>query len=1574
MNIIRLAVNRPVTTTMVCLAVVLFGLFSASRLAIDLTPDISFPSLTVSTTYSGVAPEEIEDLITIPIEQALSTVPGVTGMESVSQEGSSRVTLRFAWGTDLETAINDVRANLDRVRGRLPDDASTPRVFRFDPNQFPIMTIGIGGDMDVRDLRRLAEDEIAYHIERIEGVASVTVQGGGTREIQVALDPLRMQAHGLTIDQVVQALRAENMNAPAGRIALGEAQFSLRTVGRLESIDDLPRVLIAQRDGVGTYLGDVATIRPASQDEGVRVRVDGRPGIVMSIQKQPGSNTVRVADAVSKTLDDLRRLYPELTMRPVSDSSVFIRAAVNNVVQAGVIGGLLAAVILLVFLRDVRATFIIALSMPVSIIASFILIERAGMTLNVMSLGGLALGVGMLLDNSIVALENIFRHRSMGKPAKHAAIDGAEEMASALLASTLTTLAVFIPLMFLSGMSGIMFRQLSLMVAFSVTCSLVAAITVLPVLASKLLQQGGLEFSSLDAAEAGHNDGSFWARISRRLGQFFDRQEKAYREFLASVLPRPRLVVGVAVVVFGLSLLIVPYLGSELMPQGDEGQISIAIALPPGTHIDVTDAVAVAVEDLVREHVPEVQAIDTRVGAGSFGGRGSHSATVNVTLVPVSQRERSTDEVVAALRRELQTLSGINTRVTARGSFVGRLASGSFGGSGGDRISLSLVGYDLALLYETAEELQQRIAALPAIASASIARDEGQPEFVVRIDRERVADLGLTTTQVAQAVQAAVQGRVATNLTIDGQEYGVRVMVARDGMARDDFLSAADVEALPIPAGGGEYVPLGTVARLMQQDSPAAIQRLDRQRAVTITASPVGRDLGGAVAQVQAAVEEYGLPDGVSVRFGGEYEEQQQAFRELLIVLLLGVALVYVVMASQFESLLDPLLVMFSVPFALTGVIWMLALTDTPVTSQAYMGLIMLAGIVVNNAIVLVTYFGLLQEQGMDLREAVLEGSVRRLRPILMTTGTTVLALVPLALEFGEGSEIQSPLARSVIGGLTVSTLVTLVLIPTLYLWAHRALEARRVRGKEGEGWAAAAEPSGAAGTPGTVSAAPEASPAMTAREAGATTRLLSVLLAAALTFGAGSAVAKAAPRSGPEETLTLEAALVKALAGNERMRAATEKLELARSRLREEEAAYSPRLDVRADWEWGKSGAAASRDATSGLQVRGSATQVIPTGPLFGRPSLDVAKARLAVEAAEREWRHEAEGVALAVVEAYVAVLKAEHALEVSERALQRAEDAVEEVRLRLELGMAGELDLLEVEVRREAARLALDAARERVFMARQRLGITLGLEEGIAQRLEPPADPEGTVPVPKGPEGKGEMAGAVELPVDLERVYEASLAVFQAEHQLEIARLEADLRVSGRAPVFDVSARLTGRNGRVGISWESRERNTSVTVSTPLARSGTTPSRTPQGDRFSSETSWEIGAGIAWPLWDGGVEKEKSFQETTRLEGLEDAVARAKRSAALDVRQAWWAALEAERRVAVAAMERDVAEVRLARVRQRVEVGAETMADLLDAELALLQAEQRLEEARFDRLVAEASYRRAVGESVWPVQEEKL
>jgi HAE1 family hydrophobic/amphiphilic exporter-1 len=1026
MTIPRLAIERPVTMFMISAVITLLGALSLSRLPVDLMPEFEQPTLTVRVGYPGVGPLEMEELVTRPLEQAVGAVPGVTRIESSSSEGNTQVRLNFEWGEDLAEAADEVRTRLDRVRNRLPEEADPPTVFKFDSSSQAIMQLGVEGEgYDPVTLREIAQNEIAQRFERVDGVAAVTVNGGVRRQIHVELSKEKITALNLSVNQVVQTLRQENQNTPLGEIYQGDATFLLRSQGQFQSIEDIRNLVVMTRTNVPVYLRDIADVLDTTEERRSIMRINGQPGVQLQIQKQSGKNTVAVAEGIRRELERVNTEVPGIRMIVTQDTSSYIERAIHNVQEHAVVGGVLVILIIFAFLRDWRSTLIVSTSIPVSVIGTFALLYFGGFTLNTMTFGGLALGIGMIVDAAIVVLENTHRHLHMGKDRMTAAIEGSEEVWSAILASTLTHIAVFIPLLFLSGTASIMFTQLSVVVMFSLAMSLFVAVTIVPVLCSRWLKTPDEE-----AAATGIFAGFY--RASERFLQGMDEQ---YRKLIhVSLNHRPTVILTAAALVVA-AVLIYPMITVELLPQTDEGEVNVNAELAVGTRFERTEEALLQVEDMIRQNVPEATTLITSGGGGGNnfqgGGGQTHRGQIRIMLVPREQRIRTNEQIAIDLRRQLTGLPGVVVRANPSGgnNQLQRLLSG--GGQqqgGGGRLALEIRGYDLDDARRLAQDARRMMEDTPGIADVSVGREEGRPEIAVRVDRPKAAMLGMTVTSVANTIQTNVAGTTAAQFRERGNEYPVVVR-----LREADRREISDVGDVLLSTPSGQVVPAKNVMVTSREAGPVQIQRKNMERITTVNAE-IEIPLSEAVKAVESRIDEVRVPPDFSVGFGSEVEEQARSFQQLQLVLVLAVLLVYAVMASQYESLKDPFIIMFSVPVAAIGVVLALLVTNTSFSMQAYIGIIMLAGIVVSNAILLVDYINTLRRRdGLPLREAVEIGGRTRLRPILMTSIATMLGLVPMAIGIGEGGELQAPLARVVIGGLLTSTLVTLVLVPAVY-------------------------------------------------------------------------------------------------------------------------------------------------------------------------------------------------------------------------------------------------------------------------------------------------------------------------------------------------------------------------------------------------------------------------------------------------------------------------------------------------------------------------------------------------------------
>jgi len=1010
MGITQIAVKRPIATTMFFLIVIVLGMLSLRFLPVDLLPPIEYPQLTVSTDYPNVGPEEIETIITEPIENSVASVPGVSRVRSRSQEGRSRITLEFAQGTNIDEAANDVRAALDRVRDDLPPEAVPPRLWKFDPDNFPVVIVGASSKRSLPELTRILEREITRRFEQIPGVGSIDIWGGIYREVHVNLKMDRVMATGLSSEQVEQAITSENVNLPGGNVNSGLQRLYVRTLGEYTSLDQIANTVITVVAGRPIRVKDLAEVKWGYQDLNRLVKINGKPMVRFAIRKQTGANTVAVAKAIRLEIDRINAKRDDLQLFVTTDQSAFIQASIDNVKTSALWGGLLAIFVLYLFLRNRSSTAIIAISIPISIIASFALLYFNGLTLNQMSFGGLALGVGLIVDSAIVVLENIVRQREeQGKTLPASALLGTREVTGAIVASTLTTCVIFLPVVFMQTMSGQMFQQLALVVVFALVCSLFIALTLVPMLCSRFLTIKPEASASLKK--------SMFQRL-------FGRVEEAYSRLIDRVLDLKVVVYGTTTALVLGCFVAFPLIPMELAPQTDANEIDVDLLMAEGTNIAVQNEFLSELEQIIRKALPveDVEHVTTDVRDGR--------AEVEITMVGISQRSVKTSELADRIRESVAGLvPGGDIRVSAQsGLWILRRL---FGSGGNEEVEIQLRGYHLAEAERIAQKLKLLMEEIPEITGVRAGRREGRPEQNLEFDRRKIADLGLTVNQVARVVQTNVGGSRAGAFRVGGDEYPIIVR-----LQPEDRLSALDLKNISIRTPVGDVLPVSAVVTPKRGRGPTEIDRVNGQRVVYISANlNSGVPLGLAVEKIRAKLTGLQLPEDFSVFFGGEYEEQQKAAADFSLSILIALVLIYMVMAAQFERFFDPVVVMFSVPLAIIGVVPTLLLTGTTINMQSLMGMIMLIGIVVNNAIVLVDYINLMRrEHGMNVRDAVVASGRLRLRPILMTTLTTVLGLLPLSFGFGAGGEIQASLARVVIGGLTASTLVTLVFIPVLYV------------------------------------------------------------------------------------------------------------------------------------------------------------------------------------------------------------------------------------------------------------------------------------------------------------------------------------------------------------------------------------------------------------------------------------------------------------------------------------------------------------------------------------------------------------
>lgn len=1065
---------------MFTVAILLFGVVSLTRLNVNLLPDLSYPTLTIRTEFTGAAPIEIENLITKPIEEAVGVVKGVKKVRSISRTGQSDVVLEFTWGTNMDFTNLDVIAKLDALQ--LPLDAKKPVTLRFDPTLDPVIRYALyfdkesvenatdedipidyasvsepidSGDAitELKQLRIIADELLKKNLESSDGVAAVKISGGLEEEIQVNLDQRRLAYLNIPIESITQILGAENVNLSGGRLEEGTQQYLVRTLNEFKSIEQIQNVVVYTSNSNTVYLKDIAEVTQAYKEREAITRLNGMEAVEIAIYKEGDGNTVAVAEVVEERIARIQETLPEgMKLEKVYDQSIFISSAVNEVRNAGIIGGILAILVLYFFLRNFWSTVIISISIPVSIVATFNLMYGNDISLNIMSLGGIALGIGMLVDNSIVVLENIARHRDMGKSVLKAAQDGAGEVGTAVIASTLTTVAVFFPLVFVDGIAGQLFRDQALTVTFSLLASLVVAVTLIPMMSSLSGKKKEIAPLSLKEPKTG------FGRAMRALRLFFfytipsviskgikyviagisfvftrifyfplmafDKTysaiERLYVSILKGALNHRITVLGIAVVAFAASLMLVPIIGIELIPQLSQGEFKVEFKLPPGTPIERTDAALRSVQTATNSNSSvrssfAVAGTGNRMDANPDEG-GENWGELNVLLASGASANLE-EQTMNSMRASLGQVPGLQYKFSRPSLFTFSTP-----------VEIEVSGFNLDDLKEVSDRLSRQMDSNPRFSDVKNTMEIGSPEIQILFDRDRAAALGLQVYEVADRIVSNVRGDVATRYTYRDRKIDVLVR-ARE----DDRSSVDEIQQIVINPGADRPIPLSAIADVRVANGPGEIRRASQQRVALVTANLSYGDLGDAAVDVQKIIAATSMPIGTVARIAGQNEEMANSFRSLVFALMLAVFLVYLVMASQFESLLHPFIILFTIPLALIGAILALYLTGTTISVVVFIGLILLAGIVVNNAIVLIDLINKLREKGADKIEAIMEGGTSRLRPILMTTLTTTLGLLPLAIGFGDGAELRAPMGITVIGGLLVSTLLTLVVIPVMY-------------------------------------------------------------------------------------------------------------------------------------------------------------------------------------------------------------------------------------------------------------------------------------------------------------------------------------------------------------------------------------------------------------------------------------------------------------------------------------------------------------------------------------------------------------
>lgn len=1016
MSIYRTAVNKPVTTALVFIAFAIFGIFSFMKTSIAQYPDFDANVILVMSSYPGASAADIETNLTKVLENGLNGVEDLKDMTSKSKENISIITLEFNYGVDIEEATNNVRDKLDMISSSLPDQATTPIIFKFSADDMPILILSATAEESLPGLDKILDDKVTTPLSRVKGVGTVSVTGAPTREIQVYCDPNKLQAYGLSIATVSNIITYENRNIPSGTIDIGSESFSLRIQKEFKDPSELLDVVLSYKDGNAVYLRDVATIIDGQEEKEQQAVTNGRRSAQIVIQKQTGSNTVNVIKGVFEELKDIEPTLPsDIHIATVIDSSDNIINSINSLKETIIITFLVVMLVVYVFLGRWRATFIIILSIPISLMASLVYLFATGNTLNIISMSALSIAIGMVVDDSIVALENITTHIERGEKPKEAAVHGTEEVGISIIASTLTMLCVFLPLTLISGMSGIMFRQLGWIVSIIMIVSTCGALCLVPMLCSRMLRAGRKKSKLHDI---------LFAPIDKGLNAISD----GYAWIINwAVRNRKTVIFGAFGIFMAVVLLLGPSIKTEYFPHADQGRLTVSIELNAGTSQEVTGEFARNFYNRVREEVPEIKICSYTFGQAdsdnafaSMQTNGSNIISMNINLGSMENRERSASEIADIIRADLKEYPEIHK---------GTVTEGMGGMGGAASVAVEIYGYDFQTTDRVANELRSKMAADPAFAQVTLSRDQYTPEYQVDFDRVKLAANGLNSTSAAAAVSAAMSGSVGSYYREDGEEYSIRVRYDKSYRT-----SVEDIENIIIYNAAGNGIRIKDLGRVVETEVPPTIERKNRQRMITVTGVIDGSHaMSDGVAAAQQIIKDTDIPSELSAVVAGDYEDQQDMFKDLITLMILIIILVYMVMASQFESFMSPFVIMFSVPFAFVGVILGLWLTNTALGVMAMIGILILIGIVVKNGIVLIDYLILLRERGMGILDAAVAAARSRLRPILMTTLTTVLGMIPMAVGTGEGSEMWKSLGITVAWGLSISTVVTLVLIPTIY-------------------------------------------------------------------------------------------------------------------------------------------------------------------------------------------------------------------------------------------------------------------------------------------------------------------------------------------------------------------------------------------------------------------------------------------------------------------------------------------------------------------------------------------------------------
>jgi len=1033
MSLYESSVRKPVMTALIFIGVVVLGLFSLNKLPIDLLPEIETNTIMVLTTYDGASASDIETNVTRPLESSLNTVANLKSIKSSSKENRSIITLEFNYGLDIDVVTNDIRDKLDLVSSFLPDGVKKPIIFKFSTDMIPVIMLSATADKSLPALYRILDDNVANPLARINGVGSVSINGAPKREIQVFVDPVKLEAYKLTVESIAQYIRMENLNTPAGSMDIGSETYSLRVQGEFKNASELNKIIVGNLDGKTVFLSDVAVVKDDLEERGQKSFTNGVQGATIVVQKQSGSNTVKIADAIQKELPNIQKnLPPDIKLAVIMDTALNIKQTINGLTETVLYAFLFVILVVLFFLGRWRATVIIILTIPISLISAFIFLGATGGSLNIITLSSLSLAIGMVVDDAIVVLENITTHIERGSRPKSAAVHGTNEVAVSIIASTLTIIAVFFPMTLITGAAGIMFGQLGWMVTIIITVSMICALTLTPMLAAQLLRLNPEKSRIFDL-------------LYSPIRQFLDSMDNKYAAIVNWAVRHRKSIIVYTTVFFVVSMIPAAFIGTEFYPAQDNGRIAMTIELPVGTRAEITRDVVEKLSAKWKVKYPEMDMVNYSVGqAGSSNVwaslqvNGGNIASFSIGLKPIEDRSRTMFEICDSIRMDIKEVPEI------RKSNV--IAGGGMSMMGGQStLDVEIYGFDFIETDKVASALTKKMANVKGLVNTRVSREEYTPEYQVEFDREKLALNGLNVSTASMYLRNRINGLTASLFREDGQEYTILVAYAPEYRQ-----SIEAIENILIYNGRGQAVKLSELGKVVERFTPPSIERKNRQRVITVSSVVSGTTLDKAVAGINAEIKQTDIPANIYVTIAGSYKDQQESFGDLGTLLLIIVMLVFIVMASQFESLTYPFIIMFSIPFAISGVVLALGISGSTLNMMSFVGLIMLIGIVVKNGIVLVDYINLNRERGMGVIRAVVSGGKSRLRPVIMTTLTTILGMLPLALSNSQGSEMWKPMAITVIGGLTVSTLLTLIIVPTLYtLFAASGIKRQHRKNKK---------------------------------------------------------------------------------------------------------------------------------------------------------------------------------------------------------------------------------------------------------------------------------------------------------------------------------------------------------------------------------------------------------------------------------------------------------------------------------------------------------------------------------------------